>query len=174
MINAILYLIKINNFIARLFLYSLLFMNGEFFLLSIIILIYLLLYWFLWLWIATGLRPSQWRNGTRIVNSFSFLFLYWLFVVCGLLRFARNDSTHTPSLRGLEKPVAISVWDTRTVKQNSSLQEFRTCGNLSMGYNYWFIEFFCFLFLYFYWWVNSFSFLFLCLLLVVYGACLPL
>ena len=75
------------------------------------------------------------------------------------LLFARNDSTHTPSLRGLEKPVAISVWDTRTVKQNSSLrgfekamaisvwdtrtvkqnsslQEFRTCGNLSMGYNY--------------------------------------
>ena len=68
-------------------------MNGEFFLLSIIILIYLLLYWFLWLWIATGLRPSQWRNGTRIVNSFSFLFLCWLFVVYGLLRrfTPRND-----------------------------------------------------------------------------------
>ena len=56
-------------------------------------------------------------------------------VVYGLL-FTRNDSTHTPSLRGLEKPVAISVWDTGMVKQNSSLQEFRTCGNLSMGYNY--------------------------------------
>ena len=31
---------------------------------------------------------------------------------CGLLRFARNDSTPTLSLRGFEKAVAISVWYT--------------------------------------------------------------
>ena len=29
----------------------------------------------------------------------------------------------TPSLRGFEKAVAISLWDTLTIKQNSSLRE---------------------------------------------------
>ena len=68
-------------------------------------------------------------------------------MVYGLLRrfTPRNDSTPTSSLRGLEKPVAISVWSTMTVKQNSSLREPKVRGNLSMGYNYLFMGFFLFL-----------------------------
>ena len=39
-------------------------------------------------------------------------------------RYRDNHTQPTPSLRGLEKPVAISVWNTMTVKQNSSLRGF--------------------------------------------------
>ena len=73
-------------------------------------------------------------------------------VIARLCRRSENlvieTTTHnphrTPSLRGLEKPVAISVWSTMTVKQNSSLREPKVRGNLSMGYNYLFMGFFLF------------------------------
>ena len=47
-------------------------------------------------------------------------------MVCGLLRrfTPRNDSTHTSSLREFVELVAISVWGTKAVKQNSSLRGF--------------------------------------------------
>ena len=62
---------------------------------------------------------------------------------CGLLRFARNDSTPTVSLRGFEKAVAISVWDTVAHLTNHRCESRylhtviarvrRTRGNLCMG-----------------------------------------
>ena len=56
-----------------------------------------------------------------------------------------RDSTPTLSLRGFKKAAAISGLDIGTVKQNSSLRELlATRGNLSMGYNYSFMEFFFF------------------------------
>ena len=51
-------------------------------------------WWFCGLWIATGLWPSQWRMRQMVVFTNS-------------------------SLRGLEKPVAISVWDTIIYSWNS-------------------------------------------------------
>ena len=65
-----------------------------------------------------------------MVNSFSFLFLYQLFVICGLLRrfTPRNDSTLVSSLRGFEKAVAISF-----ILGLSLRELFATRGNLSMA-----------------------------------------
>ena len=58
-------------------------------------------------------------------NSFYFLFLYWLFVVmdCFVVSLLAMTVYTNSSLRGFEKAVAISVWDTLTIKQNSSLRE---------------------------------------------------
>ena len=148
--------------------------SSEFFLFSVF------LWWFCGLWIATGLRPSQWQMRQRIVvygllrrftprndketrDSTPTSSLRLWNCHCETLqkgwesRYRDNRTQPTPSLRGLEKPVAISVWSTMTVKQNSSLRELlATRGNLSMEYNF------------IYSW-NSFSFLFLCLLLVICG-----
>ena len=83
--------------------------------------------------------------------------------VVSLLAMTKKQKTvpPTPSLRGFEKAVAISGWDTMTVKQNSSLREPKVRGNLSMGYNF------------IYSW-NSFSFCFYIYFLWLVGVCLPL
>ena len=149
------------------------------------------------MWIAS-LR-SQWQRGKGVVNSFCFLFLHWLFVVCGLLRrfTPRNDSTHKLVIarvafatrgnlsysklviarfrrnRGNLSYSRLSLWRPKTCGNlgilGSSLREPKVRGNLGMGHNYSIDEFFSFLFLYLLLVVNSFSFLWINKLLVVYG-----
>ena len=100
------------------------------------------------LWIASSFHSSQWQRKQETVPSTSSLRLWNCH--CETLqkewesRYRDNRTQPTPSLRGLEKPVAISVWSTMTVKQNSSLREPKVRGNLSMGYNYLFMGFFLF------------------------------
>ena len=100
---------------------------------------------FLWFMDCFVVLLLAMTKGQAMVNFFVFLWMNKKIVVCRLLRrfTPRNDGTHTSSLRGFEKAVAISVWDTGTVKQNSSLRELlATRGNLIiLGLSLWeFVE----------------------------------
>ena len=64
-------------------------------------------------------------KGDESSEFFSFLFLYWLSVVCGLLRFARNDEGGEWGFMDCFASLAM------TVHTNSSLRELlATRGNL--------------------------------------------
>ena len=118
--------------------------NSDFFFFSVF------LWWFCDLWIATTSAKSRndeggkgWYSQTRHCesclqlvaisvwgtinhswNSFSFLFLYLLLVVCGLLRFTRNDSAPTWSLR--EPRVRGMIWQSSYCINNWIKQQYST------------------------------------------------
>ena len=104
MINAILYLIKINNFIVRSFLFFCFLVGG--------------------LWFMDCRRPSAFAMTNWDENSKFFFFSVFVLTFWGLWIASLCSQWQYPHT------VIARAWKAR--------------GNLCMGYNYWFIEFFCF------------------------------
>ena len=139
--------------------------NSDFFLFSVF------LWWFCGLWIATTSAKS--RNDEGVKGNDFFLFSVFLWWFCGLWiattsTKSRNDEwgkgwySQTRHCESCLQLVAISVWSTMTVKQNSSLRGFEKAVAISVWGIILFIHgilfIFCF-YIYFLWLV---------------GVCLPL